>query len=149
MGQQITSNLSIEEHTLWNRVNELWDCSADHDFKTINEAIHPNYVGWDNNSLVPHDRNYAIQSVADHSVQLIGYKLTPLGITVYKHQVGIANYRYRADISDIQDNIRAIKGRWTEIYIREENNWTLIGVHGGQESLRVVSTPAMYKLDTH
>ncbi len=149
MDQLITKNLSIEERTLWNRVNELWECSVDHDFKTIDKAIHPNYVGWDNKSLVPHDRNYAIQSVTDDSVRLLEYKLTPLGITVYKHQVGIANYRYRADIRDIPGNIRVIKGRWTEIYIREENNWTLIGVHGGQESLRMVSTSKMYKLDNH
>lgn len=134
------ANLSGEELTLWSRVKELWKCSIERDFQTIDKAIHPNYTGWDNKSLVPHDRNYAIHSVTDNSVRLLEYQLYPLGVTVYDHQVGIANYRYKARIRDLQKNVRSIKGRWTEIYLREEQNWTLIGVHGGPEPLKVESS---------
>ncbi len=139
-----SKNLSVEERALWNRVSQLWKCSVDQDIQTIDKAIHPKYIGWDNNSLLPHNRDYALQSVTDKSVRLLDYNLNPLGITVYEQQVGIANYRYRANISDIQKNVRVIKGRWTEIYLRENQNWTLIGVHGGPEPLRVVSTAKAY-----
>lgn len=139
-----SSNLSGEEFTLWNRVKELWKCSVEQEFQTIDKAIHPNYTGWDNESLVPHDRNYAIHSVTDNSVNLLEYQLHPLGVTVYESQVGIANYRYKARVQDRQKNVRAIRGRWTEIYLREEQNWILIGVHGGPEPLKVESSTYVF-----
>lgn len=137
---KLLANLSAEEITLWSRVKELWKCSLERDYQTIDNAIHPNYTGWDNKSLVPHDRKYAIHSVTDNSFDLLDYQLHPLGVTVYDHQAGIANYRYQARISDMQENVRVIKGRWTEIYLREKQNWTLIGVHGGAEPLKVESS---------
>lgn len=138
------NHLSAEEQTLWSRVNELWRCSLERDLATINEAIHPNYKGWDDNSLVPHGRRFAIHSITDNSNRLLDYKLFPLGVTVYEHKVGITNYRYRANIRDQQENVRAIMGRWTEIYMRKNNEWTLIGVHGGSESLKVISSADVY-----
>lgn len=140
MEKLTTNHLSAEEQALWSRVNELWECSLERDLATIDEAIHSNYKGWDDNSLVPHDRSYAIHSIKDTSNHLLDYELYPLGITVYEHKVGITNYRYRANIRDMQKNVRAIKGRWTEVYIKKNNKWTLIGVHGGSESLEIISS---------
>lgn len=138
--RKLSANFSAEEITLWSRVKELWECSLERDFQAIDKAIHPNYTGWDNKSLVPHDRSYAIHSVTDNSSSLLDYQLHPLGVTVYDHQAGIANYRYQARISDRQKNVRIIKGRWTEVYLREEQTWILIGVHGGPEPLKVESS---------
>lgn len=142
--EKSSKNLSGEELTLWSRVIELWKCSMEQDVQTIDKAIHPNYTGWDNNSLVPHDRTYAIDSVTDNSVHLIEYKLHPLGVKVYEHRVGIVNYRYQARVQDRQENVRAIKGRWTEIYLQEEQNWTLIGVHGGPEPLKIETSTNVF-----
>lgn len=144
MAHLTMKDLSIDEKMLWNRVIELWDCSVDRDLNTINKAVHPNYIGWDNNSLVPHNRNDVIQSVKDKSARLLDYKLHPLGISIYDNRVGIANYRYSANISDLQRNVRAIRGRWTEIYLRKNGSWILIGVHGDTDPVTIVSTPNVY-----
>lgn len=144
MAHLTIKDLTVEEKKLWFRVIELWKCSVDRDLNTINKAIHPNYIGWDNNSLLPHDRNDVIQSVSDNSVRLLEYKLHPLGISIYDNQVGIANYRYNANISDMQKNVRAIRGRWTEIYLKKNDNWILIGVHGDTDPFKIVSTAKIY-----
>ena len=144
MAHLTTLNLTVDEHLLWNRVKQLWKCSIDRDVNTIDRAIHPKYIGWDNNSVVPHNRTYALQSVTDQSTRLIEYDLLPLRITVYDNQVGIVNYRYSATISDSKKNVRRIKGRWTEIYLLQHKKWILIGVHGGTESLKIKSTAKVY-----
>lgn len=144
MGKLNGNRLTNEEQTLWKRVSELWKCSKDRDFKSIDKALHPKYTGWDNKSLVPHDRNYAIDSIKDNSFRLLEYNLYPLRITIYEQQVGIVNYRYQARIRDMQKNVRVIKGRWTEIYLKKEQNWVLIGVHGGPEPLKVESSTNVF-----
>ena len=110
----------------------------------MKEAIHPQYTGWDATSVVPHDRNYAIKSVSDKSARLVEYKLIPLKITIYEKQVGIVNYRYNANIQDQQKNVRAIKGRWTEVFFKSEDSWILIGVHGESESVKVINAASIY-----
>lgn len=144
MGYQTINGLTEKELTLWNRVDELWRCSVNRDFPTINKAIHPQYVGWDTNSITPHDRKYAIQSITDEEVKLNDYQLFPLKITIFEDRVGIANYRYNARIRDLQKNVRAIKGRWTEIYLKKQQQWILIGVHGGTEEVKVISATDIY-----
>jgi len=137
-------DLSVEEQVLWNLVGELWDCSMNRDFQTIKKYIHQNYRGWDSNMLLPHDRKYVIQSIADPAIHLLEYKLDPIGISVYDHLVGIVNYRYSAQISDQMKNIRAIKGRCTEVYLHRNSKWMLIGVHGGSDPLKVISAAEIY-----
>ena len=144
MGHQTISELTDQEQQLWQRVDELWQCSLKGDFRVMKEAIHPQYTGWDATSVVPHDRNYAIKSVSDKSARLIEYKLFPLKITIYENQVGIVNYRYNANIQDQQKNIRAIKGRWTEVFFKSEDSWILIGVHGESESVKVINAASIY-----
>lgn len=144
MAHLTIKDLTVEEKMLWNRVVELWNCSIDRDVDTIHKAIHPNYLGWDNSSLVPHNRNDVIQSVQDKTARLLEYKLHPLGISIYDNRVGIANYRYNANIRDLQKNIRKIGGRWTEIYLRKNGNWILIGVHGDTEPIKIISPSKIY-----
>lgn len=139
-----SKDLTANERLLWNRVKELWNCSVDRDLNAIDRAIHPRYIGWDNNSIVPHDREFALRSVTDKKTKLIEYDLSPLGISVYDFQVGIVQYRYSAKIKDMKSNIRSIKGRWTEIYLKRNKSWILIGVHGGSEPLKVTSYASMY-----
>lgn len=144
MEYQTITNLTTEEQILWQRVNELWKYSLKGDLQLISKAIHPQYIGWDAKSVVPHDRNYAIKSIIDKSSKLIEYKLFPLSISICEDQVGIVNYRYNANIRDQQQNVRAIKGRWTEIFFKKEHSWLLISVHGEAESVKVISTASIY-----
>ena len=148
MAHLTIENMAEAEKLLWDRVSQLWKCSEICDMNTIEQAIHPEYIGWDNTSLLPHDRSYAINSIIDKSVRLLEYSLFPLGISVYDEQVGIVNYRYKADISDVRNNIRNLKGRWTEIYLNKNNDWILIGVHGGPESADMVSTANIYSISS-
>lgn len=144
MGYQAISELTSEEQILWKRVDELWQCSLKGDFRVMKEAIHPQYTGWDATSIVPHDRNYAIKSVSDESARLVEYKLFPLRVTIYEDQVGIVNYRYSANIQDQQKNVRAIKGRWTEVFFKSKESWILLGVHGESESVRMINAAPIY-----
>jgi hypothetical protein len=145
MGHQTIKDLTKAEHLLWKRVDELWQYSLKRDFLTIQKAIHPNYSGWDATSVVPHDRSYAVRSATDESGRLLSYELFLLRSTIYESHVGIVNYRYTARLEDQKKNIRSIKGRSTEIFLRKDNLWILIGLHGEPEPIKIIQSVDIYK----
>ncbi len=53
--------LSTEQQELWNRVEELWRLLQRRDIAAIRAAIHPQYIGWEASSLLPHDRDFALK----------------------------------------------------------------------------------------
>lgn len=132
-------DLSVEEQVLWNRVKELWDCSLNRDFNTVEKSIHPKYTGWDSNTLLPHDRKYVIQSIADPSVRVLQYEVIPLGVSVYDRIVGIVNYRYKTHVCDRRGNVRILKGICTETYLRQDSDWILINEHSESDTLQIAT----------
>lgn len=125
-----TDDLSPEQQALWRRVNDLWALSTQRDAERIRSALHPRYVGWDTNSAAPHDREAAIRSVAGDSPAVQDYRLEPLGIEVYDHVVGIVHYTYSATVAHDGGASVRVRGKWTEIYLRQGGEWLMIGVSG-------------------
>src|SRR5574339_762846 len=87
---------SAEQEELWNRVGELWALSKTRAEQQIRSTLHPDYVGWDTNTPLPHDRDTAVHSVCAASTELDEYELRPLSVQVYEQQVGVVHYSYSA-----------------------------------------------------
>ena len=58
------------------------------------------------------------------------YQLRPLSIEVYDHVVGIVHYIYSATVAPKGATSRRITGKWTEIYLKQDSQWVMIGVSG-------------------
>jgi len=123
-------DLSPEQQELWRRVNDLWAMSMERSADKIRSTLHPQYVGWDMNSPAPHDREAAVQSVIGDSPVVEGYQLRPLSIEVYDHVAGIVHYTYSATVAPKNANSFRVTGKWTEIYLKQGNQWVMIGVSG-------------------
>jgi hypothetical protein len=131
----MTINLPIcefspEQHELWQRVNELWALSQRRDPAEIRNTLHPRYVGWDMSRPLPHNREFAVQSVAGDSPRVTQYQLQPLSVEVYDHRVGIVHYRYSATVVSRDSQVLAVTGKWTETYLKQDVNWIMISVSG-------------------
>jgi len=124
------AQLADVELALWQRVQELWELSAAKDVTRIRDALHPDYMGWDTNSPLPHDREAAVQSASGESGSLLTYALEPLSVRVYEDSVGVVHYRYKATVAANGGQHLHVGGKWTEVYIKHGPNWLMVAVSG-------------------
>lgn len=68
---------SQDQRDLWEHVGNLWAMSKERDERQIRATLHSQYVGWDMNAALPHDREDAVQSVLGDSPVLCEYDLHP------------------------------------------------------------------------
>jgi hypothetical protein len=124
------AEFSPEQTELWQRVKDLWALSLRRDAAEIRSTLHPQYVGWDMNSPLPHDREFAVQSVIGDAPIVLQYELRPLSVQAYDQKVGIVHYSYSASVVKKDGEKLNVTGRWTEIYLKRDGEWMMIGVSG-------------------
>jgi hypothetical protein len=124
------AELSKEQLELWGRVVELWSLSQARDRQAIESALHPDYTGWDMSTEEPHDREAAVHSVLGDSPQLADYVLQPRSVQVYDHRVGVVHYAYSATVAPHSSEQITVTGKWTEVYLRQNDVWLMIAVSG-------------------
>jgi len=119
-----------EQQELWSRVNALWAMTKEPDADRIRAALHPRYVGWDMSGPLPHDRDAAVRSVPAEAPELRRYELQPLSVQVYDERVGVVHYAYSATVVAKGGHATGGTGKWTEVYLRQGGEWTLISASG-------------------
>jgi len=124
--------LSTEQQEVWNRVEELWRLLQRRDIAAIKAAIHPQYIGWEASSLLPHNRDFALK-VAETDPQIVGFHLFPMHVEVYDGLVGVALYTFEADVATPKGKAEKVSGKWTEVYLKKDNVWLMISVSGGSK----------------
>ncbi len=123
-------SLSTEQRELWAQACRLWEQSRIGDRAGIRAAIHPRYVGWDMSTDLPHEKDAAVASVTENAPALKGYELFPHSVQIYDNVVGVVHYAYRATVDPHGTALLAVTGKWTEVYLRQRNEWTMISVSG-------------------
>jgi hypothetical protein len=121
---------SAEQEELWNRVGELWALSKVRAEQQIRSTLHPDYVGWDMNTPLPHDREAAVHSVCAASAELGEYELLPLSVQVYEQQVGVVHYSYVAVLISKATPSTSVTGKWSEVYLKHDGVWKMIAASG-------------------
>jgi hypothetical protein len=108
----------------------LWELSQSRDRELIGASIHPQYVGWDMAAELPHGKEAAIASVSGDAPELRHYSLFPHSVQVYEHVLGVVHYSYQATVQPHGGAPLAATGKWTEVYLRQNNAWTMVAVSG-------------------
>jgi len=121
---------SQEQKLLWDHVGNLWAMSKERNESQIRATLHPQYVGWDMKAALPHDREAATQSVLGDAPALREYNLCPLSIQIYDGLVGVVHYSYSATILPKNGQALAVTGKWSEVYLKHDGNWTMVSVSG-------------------
>jgi hypothetical protein len=121
---------SAAQQEVWNRVAELWALSKSRDQRRIRSTLHPDYVGWDMNTPLPHDREAAVRSVTGTSAALGGYELRPLSVRVYEQRVAVVHYAYSAMVTSEGKPPTKVTGKWSEVYLKQDAGWVMISVSG-------------------
>jgi hypothetical protein len=129
-------DLTQEERTLWSRVGALWDLSLARQPEPVRVALHPDYTGWVTGTPLPHDREAAVASVGPSSPRVLSYSLQPLAVSVVDGIVGVVHYTYEAEVESASEGATRVSGRWTEVYMRTNDEWLMVSVSGGPDGER-------------
>lgn len=130
------NELAEEQRDLWAQVEALWKMAVAQDAVSASGALHPNYVGWVTGQPQPHGRDAAIASVGPSSPRVLSYRLQPLSIAVFDGTAGVVHYTYVADVQSGEGLSKAVSGRWSEMYLRQNGRWIMISVSGGPDGER-------------
>lgn len=123
-------DFSPDQRELWQRVMDLWALSQSRDESKIRSTLHPDYVGWDMSTPLPHGREYAVHSVSGDTPEVREYALKPLSVQVYEEQVGVVHYSYSATIIPKGAAPLDVTGRWSEVYLKQSGVWLMISISG-------------------
>ena len=129
-------HFSQEERDLWDHVTALWEVARRRETAPVRQLLHRDYSGWVTGLDAPHDYEAAVASVGPNTPQVLRYRLKPLKVTVFDHEVGVVHYSYEADVEADGGTPMEIGGRWTEVYKRRGNRWLMIAVSGGPDGMR-------------
>jgi len=124
---------SAEQQDVWAGVEKYWDVDNAQTFLTY---FDDSYMGWSNQSLVPQSKaNTAkwIENDMKNNTPIL-HTLTPLTIWI-KGDFAYVHYSYSQLSKDNKTGKETpSSGIWTDILMKKDGKWVLIGDHGGKTS---------------
>ena len=132
-GNSFAQQWSDAQKDVWAGVEKYWDVDNAQTFLTY---FDDSYMGWSNQSLVPQSKaNTAkwIENDMKNNTPIL-HTLTPLTIWV-KGDFAYVHYSYSQLSKDNKTGKETpSSGIWTDILMKKDGKWVLIGDHGGRTS---------------
>jgi hypothetical protein len=111
---------------------KLWSLTKPEQMEEALAMYHPNYIGWNYSRPMPSAIQRQWWDYGYKAYETIVWDITPLAIQVYGNFAFI-DYYYRIMNHDkLKNEDKAENGRWTDILMKENGKWRLIGDHGGE-----------------
>ncbi len=132
-GNVFAQQWTAEQQDVWSGVQKYWDVDNAQTFLTY---FDDSYMGWSNQSMVPQSKaNTAkwIENDMKNNTPVL-HTLTPLTIWV-KGDFAYVHYSYSQLTKDNKTGKETpSSGIWTDILMKKDGKWVLIGDHGGRTS---------------
>ena len=125
-----------EQKDVWAGVEKYWSVAATGDAQAFLAYFDDSYKGWDYSSKVPQSKantgkwiEYGLKNYSN-----VFYTLTPVAIWV-KGDFAYADYFYDEVVKNNETGKNeARSGKWTDILMKKDGKWVIIGDHGGRTS---------------
>ena len=127
---------SNEQREVWAGVEKYWEGSAKGDAQGVMSYFDESYMGWEYQSIVPKSKAITGKWIANglKNNTTIVYTLTPVAIWV-KGDFAYADYFYtQLDKNNQTGKEDRSSGKWTDILMKKDGRWVLIGDQGGRTS---------------
>ncbi len=127
---------SSEQKDVWAGVEKYWEADASGNAQAFLQYFDESYMGWNNVSPVPMNKSNVgkwIEQGTKTSSNVL-YTLTPLTIWV-KGDFAYVHYYYAQIEKDKETGKNeSSAGSWTDILMKKDGKWVLIGDRGGKTS---------------
>jgi ketosteroid isomerase-like protein len=124
---------SAVQKEVWQNVENYWALDAKGDVEGFMAYFAADYVGWSNDSVMPGDKA-TVKKFISQEYQLsktLVYDIKPVAIQVHG-DIAFVDYYYQQMVKTSEGKVENVKGRWTDILMKQGNRWLLIGDHGGR-----------------
>ena len=124
---------TAEQKDVWAGVEKYWAASASDNPMSFLDYFDDSYLGWSYDYETPGGKTDAAKSLSywfkKGKVQF--YNITPAKIWV-NGNFAYAHYYYYQVTEDPTGKPMQEKGRWTDILMKKNGKWMLVGDHGGE-----------------
>jgi ketosteroid isomerase-like protein len=135
-GNSFAQQWSNEQKDVWAGVEKYWEVSAKGDAQGFMSYFDDSYLGWEYESAVPQNKSNTAKWIANQfkNNSTVVYTITPVAIWV-KGDFAFADYFYSQLIKNNQTGKEEYSsGKWTDILMKKDGRWILIGDQGGRTS---------------
>ena len=120
-----------EQSEVWNIMVEVYDAMKSSDHEKYKSLLHEKFSIWFDDETFPSDRTshnmweaYWIQNT---EVKII--EVFPLRIIIVEN-IAVVHHLAKS-LRTIEDKTALIQAKWTDVLIKENDQWLLITSHGG------------------
>ena len=127
---------SAQQKDVWKNVETYWALAAKGDVEAFLTYFHKDFSGWINGAHLPHDRATREKFIRfnDPRNEILFQDVKPLAIKIHGN-IAIVHYTYTEISKSAGDEKeKTEQGRWTDILMKQENKWVMIGDSGGSTS---------------
>ncbi len=135
-GSSLAQQWSSEQKDVWAGVEKYWAVEASGDAQGFMSYFDDSYMGWSYQNKVPQSKSNVAKWI-DNEVKtntIVVYTLSPVSIWV-KGEFAYVHYYYsELDKNKSTGKTEPSGGNWTDILMKKDGKWVLIGDHGGRTS---------------
>jgi ketosteroid isomerase-like protein len=123
---------SAEQNEVWKNVETYHEFWANRDVEGFLQYFHDDFSGWYNRDIMPRDKAAVVKRVKYYfpKTKVIFYEINPIAIEIHGN-VAIVQYFYSDITKDPEGKEKGEQGGWTDILMKQEDKWVMIGDHGG------------------
>ena len=135
-GNAFAQQWSAEQKEVWAGVEKYWEVEASGNAQAFMAYFDNSYMGWNNISPVPMSKANVSKWIEHGTMtsSTVLYTLNPLTIWV-KGDFAFVHYYYAEIDKDKETGKNETNaGNWTDILMKKDGKWVLIGDHGGRTS---------------
>ena len=124
---------SAAQQDVWKSVEAYWALDAKGDVEGFMSYVDASYMGWSYDSPVPGDKATMKKFITQEyqMYKTLVYDIKPVAIQVHGN-FAFADYYYTLIVKNAEGKTEDMKGRWTDILMKQGDRWVMIGDHGGR-----------------
>lgn len=126
---------SDEQKEVWKTVTTYNDLADKRDIQGFLSYFDDSYKGWDYELDAPSGKETIKQSIGYwfQNSKSLYTTLIPAAIWV-NGNFAYVHYYYTSATENKEGKVKWQKGRWTDILMKKDGKWVMVGDHGGQTS---------------
>jgi ketosteroid isomerase-like protein len=138
-GKSFAQQWSSEQKEIMAAEVKLWDAIQSGNTENFSQYVDDSYWDWDYQNSVPQNKTNDLKWLSNFlkGNSIVLYTLNPQTIWV-KGDYAYIHYYY----SELDKNIASGKedqseGNWTDIWVKKDGKWLIVGDHGGRTSKKL------------
>ena len=123
---------SATQKEVWSNVEAYWDLIAADDIDGFMSYVHSDFSGWGNGQDLPDSKAERIKGMRFNAPnnKTLFQAIKPLSIKVHGN-IAIVHYYYALVTKFKENDEKNVKGRWTDVLMKQGDKWVMIADHGG------------------